>query len=186
VNFDPQPRLAGPTLTLRPLRADDFEPLYAVASDALIWALHPDPSRAERAGFERFFADSLSSGGALIVTANQPGHGDTGPGDAGAIIGTSRFYDFDPVNRELAIGYTFLARSHWGGEANHEMKRLMIDHAFGWVDTLWFHVGKYNLRSRRAMEKIGAKISHEGERPQNGVMIPFLYYRIDASHWRAR
>jgi N-acetyltransferase len=168
-SFDAQPHLSGPTLTLRPLTEADLEPLWQVSSDPLIWELHPDPSRAERAGFERFFAGALASGGALLVTDNATGNA----------IGSSRYYEWDPAQREVAIGYTFLARSHWGGAANREMKRLMLDHAFRRADTVWFHVGSSNLRSQRAMEKIGARLAHEGQRPMNGRMIDYAYYRMD-------
>jgi RimJ/RimL family protein N-acetyltransferase len=151
------------------MTAADLEPLWQVSSDPLVWALHPEPSRAERGGFERFFASGLASGGALTVTDNA----------SGQVIGSSRYYDWDPQRRQVAIGYTFLARAYWGGDANREMKRLMLDHAFKWADTVWFHVAASNLRSRRAMEKIGGHLAHEGQRPLQGKMIDFVYYRID-------
>jgi N-acetyltransferase len=176
MTFNFQPRLVGTQLSLRPMRVEDHDPLFAVASDPLIWALHPDPSRAEISGFDRFFGESLASGGALIVTDNL----------SGEVIGASRYYDFDAAAKEVAIGYTFLARSRWGGRYNAEMKRLMIEHAREQVAVIWFHVAKTNLRSRRAMEKIGAYLAYEGERPQHGQMLPFLYYRIDAQTWTGR
>jgi RimJ/RimL family protein N-acetyltransferase len=89
------------------------------------------------------------------------------------------------MSREVAIGYTFLAREYWGGAANREMKRLMIEHSAPHADVIWFHVGKQNLRSRRAMEKIGAVAAFEGQRPQHGEMIDFIYYRIEPAHWRS-
>jgi N-acetyltransferase len=167
--FDLQPRLPGPTLCLRPLSVADLEPLWLVSSDPLVWAQHPDPSRAERGGFERFFAGALASGGALIVSENATGQ----------IIGSSRYYEWDPEHREVAIGYTFLARSQWGGAVNREMKRLMLDHAFRWADKVWFHVASSNLRSRRAMEKIGARLALEGQRPLNGKLIDYAYYCVE-------
>jgi RimJ/RimL family protein N-acetyltransferase len=169
MDFDLQPQLRGPTLSLRPMSAADLEPLWQVSSDPLVWDLHPEPSRATREGFERFFASGLASGGALIVTDNATGQ----------VIGSSRYYDWDPERREVAIGYTFLARAYWGGTANPEMKRLMLDHAFRWADKVWFHVASSNLRSRRAMEKIGGRLTHEGQRPIQGQMVDFVYYRID-------
>jgi RimJ/RimL family protein N-acetyltransferase len=173
-HFDPQPTLKGEALTLRPLAPEDFDALYAVAVDPLIWEQHPEPTRHERPAFEKFFAGALASGGALVAIAN----------DSGVIIGSSRYYDWDPGRREVAIGYTFLDRSHWGGAANREMKRLMLDHAFRWADTVWFHVGTRNLRSRRALEKIGARLSHESRRATNGIELDYAYYRLDAVHTR--
>jgi len=169
LSFDLQPHLLGPTLRLRPLREADLEPLWQVSSDPLIWALHPDPSRAERGGFERFFAGALASGGALVVSETATGQ----------IIGSSRYYEWDPDHREVAIGYTFLARSHWGGTANREMKHLMLDHAFRWTDRVWFHVASSNLRSRRAMEKIGARLAHEAQRPLGDLMIDYAWYCME-------
>jgi RimJ/RimL family protein N-acetyltransferase len=118
--------------------------LYA-GIDPLIWG-HPEPTRHQRAVFEGFFAGALASRGALAVVQR----------DAGAIIGTSRYYDCNEVGREVAIGFTFLARQHWGGAANRELKRLMLCHAFHWAIRCGF-VGKNNWRSRRALGKIGAE-----------------------------
>lgn len=168
-----QPLLRGATLTLRPLTIDDLEPLWQVASDKLLWAQHPDQTRHDRAGFERFFATALECGSTLVVVENA----------SGRLIGSTRFYEFDASRREVAIGYTFLARSHWGGAANQEMKRLMIDHAAAFADVVWFHVGAGNLRSRRAMEKIGAVAAFEGKRPLHDGMVDFVYYRLDARSW---
>lgn len=170
-HFELQPTLTGTTLTLRPLVAEDFDALYAVASDPLIWEVHPEPARYQKAVFERgFFASALASGSAFVVSENATGR----------IIGSTRFYEWNPTTREVAIGYTFLARSHWGGAANREMKRLMLDHAFRWAKVAWFHVGATNWRSRRAMEKIGGRLSHEENRVMNGVTLLYAWYRIDA------
>jgi N-acetyltransferase len=171
MNFDFQPQLQGVRVMLRPLQAEDREALWEVARDPLIWALHPDKTRYEPDGFARFFADSLASRGALVVIDNE----------SGQLVGSSRYYDWDPAAREVAIGYTFLARSVWGGTVNREVKKLMIRHAARWADRIWFHVAKGNLRSRSAMEKIGAIAVREGLRPVNGVEVPFIYYRIDAA-----
>ena len=167
--FDPQPVLRGPTLLLRPLVAADREALWQVARDPLLWAQHPDKTRSDPAGFARFFQAALESGSALAVVENATGR----------LIGSSRYYEWDAGSRQVAIGYTFIARDCWGGPVNREMKRLMIDHAARWADRIWFHVGKGNLRSRRAMEKIGARAEFEGPRPQNGEMVDFIYYAID-------
>jgi len=175
-NFDLQPTLSGETIALRPVHADDFETLYAAASDPLIWEQHPEPLRYQRAVFAGFFASALASGGALVVI-DKP---------SGTVIGSSRYYDWNPDTREVAIGYTFLARSHWGGSANREMKQLMLGHAFLFAKVVWFHVGTNNWRSRRAMEKIGGKLSHEASVESNGIAHDYAFYRIDAPSPRHR
>lgn len=149
-----QPTLRGERVALRPLRPDDHDALFAVASDPALWALHPAKERAEPAGFRAFFDEALTTGGALLITDAGSG-GDGGP-DGGAVIGSSRYHGFDAARSEVEIGWTFLARRCWGGAHNAELKRLMIGHAARFVRTVIFHVHGSNLRSQRAVEKLGA------------------------------
>ena len=143
--FDLQPTLIGELVELRPLRAEDFDGLFAVASDPLIWELHPERERYKEEVFRGFFRGAMESGGAFVVLDRSSGN----------IIGSTRYFGFDPELNEIEIGWTFLARSHWGGRYNYEMKRLMLEHAFRFVDRVIFLVGPKNFRSRRAVEKIG-------------------------------
>jgi len=143
--FDLQPNLKGQLLELRPLRPEDFDALFAVASDPLIWEQHPAYDRYKEDVFRGFFQEALDSGGAFVVI--DPANG--------KIIGSSRYYGYDAKKSEVEIGWTFLARSYWGGAHNREMKQLMLRHAFQFVDRVVFLVGIENWRSRRAVEKIG-------------------------------
>ena len=143
--FDLQPDLKGELLELRPLREEDFDELYAAASDPLIWEQHPDKVRYREDVFRQFFQDAMESGGALIAIDRKNGK----------IIGSSRFNAYDEAKSEVEIGWTFLARTHWGGDYNKEMKHLMLRHAFSFVESVIFVVGEENLRSQRAVEKIG-------------------------------
>jgi RimJ/RimL family protein N-acetyltransferase len=145
MSFELQPTLTSEILELRPLRTDDFEQLYAVASDPLIWEQHPNSDRCQRDVFRKFFDDALQSGGALIAIDRKDSR----------VIGSSRYHCYDLERSEIEIGWTFLARSHWGGVYNGEMKRLMLTHAFKFVNNVIFFVGSNNLRSQRAVEKIG-------------------------------
>ena len=145
-----------------------------MASDPLVWEQHPEPLRHRRDVFEGFFAGAMASRGALLVVHR----------DSGNVIGTSRYYDLDEANREVAIGYTFLSREFWGGAANTEMKRLMLEHAFGWATAVWFHVGPRNFRSRRAVEKLGARLDRSA--PRGGRET--VFYRLERAEfeaWRA-
>ena len=146
VPFDLQPSLQGPLVTLRPLSLADHDRLFAVAADPLIWEQHPDKTRFQPAGFQVFFQEALDSGGALLAMESA----------SGQVIGSSRFHGYDEEADEVEIGWTFLARSHWGGQYNREMKRLMLEHAFRYVDRVMFLIDPANLRSQRAIEKIGA------------------------------
>lgn len=143
--FDLQPILKGDRLELRPLRKEDFHDLYEVASDPLIWEQHPVKDRYKEEVFRGFFRESLDSGGALVAIDSRDRR----------IIGSSRFHGYDPQKNEIEIGWTFLARSYWGGVYNRQMKHLMLAHAFRFVHSVVFLVGPQNLRSQRAMEKIG-------------------------------
>jgi N-acetyltransferase len=143
--FDRQPRLQGDLLELRPLTADDFPTLYAVAADPLLWEQHPCPDRYQEDVFGAFFREAMASGGALVALDRRDGR----------VIGSSRFHGYDEERSEVEIGWTFLARSHWGGAYNGEMKRLMLRHAFRFVRNVIFVIGPQNYRSRRAVEKIG-------------------------------
>jgi RimJ/RimL family protein N-acetyltransferase len=145
VSFDRQPFLVGELLELRPLRADDFDALFEVASDPLLWEQHPERNRYEVATFRTFFQEALASGGALVAVDRANGK----------IIGSSRFHGYDAKRGILEIGWTFLARAYWGGLYNGEMKQLMLEHAFKWVKRVVFLIGPDNRRSRRAVEKIG-------------------------------
>lgn len=145
-----QPVLEGELLLLRPLRPDDWEALFGVASDPLIWEVHPQHDRWQEPVFRRFFDDALAKGGALA--AIDLAHG--------SVVGSSRFERFDPSDGgSVEIGWTFLARSHWGGRYNPELKRLMLHHALSQVERVVFRVGETNWRSRRAMEKIGGRLT---------------------------
>ncbi|HEX9695208.1 MAG TPA: GNAT family N-acetyltransferase [Actinomycetota bacterium] len=163
--FDCQPVLAGRLVHARPLRGDDLDALWAVASDPLIWEQHPAKERGTLDGFRTFFDESLASAGALLVT----------DASSGAAIGSSRFDRYDEGRREVEIGWTYLARSHWGGAYNGELKHLMLRHAFRFVDSVLFYIDVNNIRSQRAIERIGALLeSGPDERDR-------LRYRITAT-----
>ena len=171
--LDRQPVLEGERLTLRPLRPDDWDALFAVASDPLIWAQHPAHDRWQEAVFRAFFEDALANKGALVAIDRT----------TDAVIGSSRFQGLDAENGgSVEIGWTFLARSHWGGTTNHEMKRLMLAHALASLAECRFLVGESNTRSRRALERIGAKLTDRREERimAGGAVIPHLTYVVTA------
>jgi len=168
VSFDYQPVLKGDLVELRPLRSEDYEDLYASAADPLIWEQHPVTNRHEQGSFQGFFREALASGGALIAIDAKTQR----------VIGSSRFRGYNKERSEVEIGWTFLARSHWGGIYNREMKQLMLQHAFRFVNCVVFLVGLQNLRSQRAVEKIGGV--RVGSRPDGGGRNSYVY-QITAS-----
>ncbi|MGI4881273.1 MAG: GNAT family N-acetyltransferase [Janthinobacterium lividum] len=176
MSADLQPTLTGGLVALRPVAAADWDALYAVASDPLIWAVHPVNDRWQEPVFRRFFDDAIAGGGGLVATDVT----------SGEIIGFSR-YDLARVEPgEVEIGWTFLARSYWGGAANADMKRLMIGHALRQFDRALFLVGETNIRSRRAMEKIGGRLTdriYDADYP-SGV-VRHVIYAIDRKGFAA-
>lgn len=175
--FDRQPVLVGRLLTLRPYAEADYAALQAVASDPLLWALHPAHDRWQEPVFRAFMADAVKQGGTLVAVDNA----------SGAIIGSSRFQDLRPEQSRVEIGWTFLARSHWGGNFNGEMKQLMLAHALAGVERVVFHIGEDNVRSRRACEKIGGVLTDEEEWVERGgAMIRHVTYAITRDAFLAR
>jgi N-acetyltransferase len=171
--FELQPVLKGELLELRPLRPEDFPELYSVASDPLIWEQHPSNDRYKEEVFREFFREALESGGAFVVLDSKDGR----------MIGSSRFHAYDEEKSEIEIGWTFLARSYWGGVYNGEMKQLMLRHAFRFVNRVVFLVGPQNLRSQKALEKIGG-VRVESRRDSLGRDC--VVYQITASTWMWR
>lgn len=173
--FDWQPRLQGRLLHLRPVTLQDWEPLYAAGSDPEVWAVHPASDRWREPVFRAYFEEGLASGGALVAVdeATQ------------GVIGWSRYSDRFVEPGEIEIGWTFLRPDYWGGLYNGEMKQLMLVHAFRFVDRVILRIGDTNGRSRRAAEKIGAKLQpgRRGAEPMAGVV--HLFYAIERAGFMA-
>ncbi|HYR85418.1 MAG TPA: GNAT family N-acetyltransferase [Terriglobia bacterium] len=166
MSFDLQPNLKGELIELRPLKPEDWDNLFAVASDPLIWEQHPASDRHKENVFKVFFKEALESGGAFVVLDKKTEQ----------IIGSTRFYGFDPEKSQIEIGWTFLARSYWGGHYNRDLKQLMLAHAFKFVESVVFYVGENNIRSQKAMERIGGIPLGTAKRAyQNGFVSNIKY-----------
>jgi RimJ/RimL family protein N-acetyltransferase len=156
MEFDLQPTLKGTLIQLRPLTPTDFDALFAAASDPLIWEQHPERDRHKREVFRNFFDGAIDSKGAFAIIDRK----------SGRIIGSSRYCNLDPDKHEVEIGWTFLERAFWGGAYNRELKSLMLEHAFRFVDRIAFVVGEKNIRSQKALLKIGARLK---DYPASGI-----------------
>ncbi len=143
--FDLQPNLKGELIELRPLSSEDWDDLFSVASDPLIWEQHPESDRYKEDVFKLFFREALEGGGAFVIIDTK----------SQQIIGSTRFHGYDPEKSEIEIGWTFLARNYWGGRYNRELKQLMLTHVFKFVESVVFYVGQTNIRSQKATERIG-------------------------------
>ena len=166
---DLQPVLTGELVELRPIHPDDWQEMFAAAADPLIWAGHPVRDRHQEPIFRRFFDSAIDSAAAFTILDRKTGR----------IIGSSRYHDYDAALGEIEIGWTFVARSHWGGAYNGEIKRMMLAHAFGFADVVVLWVGDTNLRSQRAVAKIGGhRRPGLRDRAYHGVVVPHFIYEI--------
>ncbi len=169
--FELQPRLVGELIEVRPLAPDDWDNLFAVASDPLIWEQHPARDRYREDVFREFFREALETGSAFVVIDRK----------TGKIIGSSRYFRFDRQGfdgREsvVEIGWTFLARAYWGGNYNGELKRLMLRHGFRFVERVVFVIGVTNFRSQKAVEKIGGvRVGRRDKVVPRGIVESFVY-----------
>ena len=163
---DLQPTLIGPTVTIKPISADDWTELFAAGADPEIWRVHPVSDRYTEPAFRKFFDSAVNSKMGFVFVDRATGR----------LIGSSRYHGYESALGEIEIGWTFIVRSHWGGRANREVKRLMLDHAFTFVDTVIFWVGHRNWRSQGAMTKIGG-IKRDGlfTRELSGATPHFIF-----------
>lgn len=168
-SFDYTPTLKGPRVTVRPIQAEDWEGMFLAAANPRVWENHPVSDRYQEQVFRAFFDDALASGSAFTFVDHENDR----------IIGSSRYHGLDESLSEIEIGWTFLAHDYWGGSYNGEIKKLMLDHAFKFVDTVVFWVGDTNIVSMRAMEKIGGVKREKLEtRVLNSISYPHIIYEI--------
>ena len=163
--FDPKARLDGMTIGLRPAVPNDWDALYAVGKDKKIWAGHPEKDRWREEKFRAFWQSGIESPEGLYLIGHY---------NSGQIIGTSRFYG--TTDCATRIGYTFLAKEYWGTGTNDELKMLMLNHAFAHKARVFFDIGATNKRSRKAVEKLGARLS---KKPHQGK-VEYVLERGDA------
>lgn len=174
--FDLQPTLSDERVVIRPILPSDWTEMVRAASDPEIWAQHPVSDRYKEQVFKPYFIQALESQSAFAIIDKE----------TGLLCGSSRYHGLDLEKSEIEIGWTFLNTRYWGGRYNRSIKRLMLSHAFRYVETVVFWVGKDNLRSRRAMEKIGAKLqAGVFTRPLSGE-LPYVIYTIKRNSWDQR
>jgi N-acetyltransferase len=177
VNLDLQPTLSGEKALLRPLLAADWSALFAVAQDKEIWAMHPMHDRWQEPVFRKFFDDAMGnvppSGGSFAIIDQA----------SGAMIGSTRFSGYDPAERSLEIGWTFYARAFWRTGHNRDVKAMMMRHAFAHIDQIYFTIGRDNLRSRTAVERLGGVCAGDHKHPT--MPAPHVRYTLTEAQARA-
>lgn len=177
MTVDIQPTLENDQVLVLPLQATDFEALYDAASDPQVWEQHPNKNRWKREVFGTFFDGAMQSQGAFKVVDKS----------TGSVIGGTRFYDYNAANQSIFIGYTFYAVAYWGKGINHAVKTMMLNHIFQWVSTVYLHIGAENIRSQKAISRLGAEkigeeeVTYFGESPK----LNFVY-EISKEKWQVR
>lgn len=176
LEIDLQPILQNNLVKLVPLKEDDFESLYKIASDPLIWAQHPTPDRYKKDIFKLYFDGAVKSKSAFLIIDQATNE----------LIGSTRFYDLDATNYCIAIGYTFITRKYWGGQYNKSIKELLLNYIFQFVEKVVFHVGLSNFRSQKAVLKLGAVKTREIEFEYYGKKTPNFEFEIKKKDWNAK
>lgn len=172
-SFNLQPNLTAASISIRPLVDNDFDELYSCASDKLIWSGHPHPTRYKLSEFQPYFQTLIDSSACVVVVENI----------SGEIIGASRYYRPSTLTGDISIGFTFLVRKHWGGNTNYNLKKIMLDYAFKYFSTVWFHVGPTNIRSQKATLKLGAVFTQEDTLDISGKDELWYCYKIEKANW---
>lgn len=171
-NWQPE-ILEDDILKIVPLFETDFDRLFEIASDPLIWEHHPTSNRYKKEIFKIYFDGAISAKTAFLIMDKS----------TNKIIGSTRYYDYKVENSSIAIGYTFLSRQYWGGLYNKSSKKLLIDYAFQFVDKIYFHIGATNIRSQLATMKIGAKKVGEVDFDYYGRKLLHFEYTISKTEW---
>jgi N-acetyltransferase len=148
-----QPTLTGTRVQLRPLLRDDRAALLAAAADGELWNLRvtvvPNEDTIDRM-FDTVFADrDAGTVMPFVIVRRQDGR----------VVGSTRFWKIDRVNRKLEIGSTWLSASAQRTGINIEAKLLLLTHAFEVMQCVrvQFTTDELNEKSRAAILGIGAK-----------------------------
>ena len=172
--FNPRQELANGSLVLKPLREEDFDRLFAAAADPSIWAGHPAKDRYRKEVFDEYFRALMQRQTAFVVIDRA----------SEVAIGSSAYYQAPDRADSVSIGFTFLRRTSWGGSVNFDLKSLMLDHAFESYEEVWFHIAPTNIRSQKAMAKLGAEHAYDATLDLSGTPSPWMCLRVGRDAWR--
>ncbi len=148
-----QPTLTGQTVELRPLQQEHAQALLDTAADGQLWTMKltvvPGPETVD--GYIATALDGREAGTVMPFVIVRR--------DTGAIVGSTRFWKIDRVNRKLEIGHTWLGESVQRSAVNTEAKYLLLSHAFEAMQCVrvQFTTDELNEKSRAAILRVGAK-----------------------------
>lgn len=176
------PILEGPHVIRRPLEPTDASALVAAAADGELWTL-PFTVVPSSSTIQAYIEKALSgqSSGAVMPFA-------VSLANSGEVIGSTRFWKIDHINRKLEIGHTWYAQTWHRTAVNTETKLLLLRHAFEKLDCIrvQFTTDILNERSQRAILRLGAKqegiLRNERIMP-NGRKRTSVRYSIIDDEW---
>ena len=176
-------KLEGELVTLYPLDMSHVEPLKAAVTDGELWKLWfanvPSPQRMQ--SYVNSAIDEAEKGNAaFVVCLNKTGR----------IVGTTRFYNVDEVNKRPMLGYTWYAKSVCKTGVNTESKLLLLQYAFEQKNAIAveFRTHYFNQLSRAAIERLGARqdgILRSHQRMPDGSIRDTVVYSILQHEWPA-
>jgi N-acetyltransferase len=176
--------LEGVHATLVPLSQSHHDDLVKAVKDGELWHLwytHVPAPEGMRAEID--WRLGLQSQGAMLpftVIAKA----------SGKPVGMTTYTHIDAANRRLGIGYTWYRKSLQRSPVNTECKFLLLRHAFESLDCIAveFQTHFFNRPSRRAIERLGAKLDgvlRSHQIASNGSLRDTCVYSIIASEWPA-
>ncbi|WP_247269299.1 MULTISPECIES: GNAT family N-acetyltransferase [Pseudomonas] len=145
--------LQGPRILLRPLQYSDADALLQAAADGELWNLTVTvvPSASTIDSYLKKALDGRDAGTVMpfVIVLK----------DSGEVIGSTRFWKIDPLNRKLEIGSSWISARWQKSFVNTEAKYLMLRHAFEVLDCVrvQFTTDENNQKSRNAILRLGAQ-----------------------------
>lgn len=166
--FDTQQVIENNEVILTPLVDEYYNQLHDVASDPILWEHHPISNAYTAEGFDKFYKEAKAIGSLVIIDKIKD-----------RVIGSTRFYNYNELESSVVIGHTFIAREYWGGGYNKSIKKLMLDYAFTHVNKVVFYVVEENIRSQKALEKLGAVAKGNITRNYEGKELKCILFEIE-------
>ncbi len=172
--------LRGDLVSLEPLAQEHAQGLYNRGRTVDDWRYMPRSSFIDMADVRQWIEEALAAPNQLPFVMVE-----TGKGKA---VGSTRYLNIRPEHRSLEIGWTWLGQEWQRTGINTEAKLLLLAHAFERLGCLRveFKTDARNLRSQRALERIGA--TREGVMRnhmivQSNFVRDSVYFSVIDSDW---